>query len=433
MLRHRSRIGRVGILAVFAIALVATSAAPPALAKLDDKEWSAAKGRLERAVSANPPDYAEIAGAVREIGPDQSKRAVDLLLKIGIGLDNIQVFDAVREALTGMSEPEALKHMIDSIDHKDWQIRTLLCDCLGKVPGDEATKAIASRLDKKENVPYVVSAAAKSLGKRRDKAGMEPLMDALERFEKSKDVVWIDVKQALTDITGQDFATAQEWRDYWVAVKDTFDPEKDRGEKDTSGTQVRDDEAGKFFKEKIISKRVMFVIDVSGSMREKDPPIDGVGGGVRVDRVKQELIDALKGLKKDVKFNVIAYSSTNKPWKKQIVPADDGAKADAIKFVSGFKADGSTGTEDAMKLAFENIEINTIVLLSDGAPTDKTGQQLAPPGPILEKIKGWNRLRGVKIHTFCFEIFKKTPGAEPLLQFMQDMADQNGGKLTLIK
>ena len=40
-----------------------------------------------------------------------------------------------------------------------------------------------------------------------------------EQLEKNKDVVWVDVKQALTDITGEDFADAKEWNSWWEPIK----------------------------------------------------------------------------------------------------------------------------------------------------------------------------------------------------------------------
>ncbi len=438
-----SRSIATSVLVLCAFAVLAFVAAPPAAAKLDEKEWKAAEGELKRALATNPPDYSALASAVKGVAADQSKRAVDLLLKIGAGLDNAEVFDAVRESLQGMHEKEALDYMIDSADASDWRIRVILCDALSKVEGDGATKAIVGRLQK-DKVGYVISAAAKSLGKRRDKASaqiaMPALIEKLAELEKSKDVTWIDVKQALTDITGEDFATSSEWRDFWKARGGDFDPAADRGSKEESSTVVREDEAPKFFKEKIISKRIMFVIDTSGSMEEQDPAVGDSPGGKRIERVKSELIRVVKELKSDVQFNIVAYSHQIKFWKDPkkagLQKATPEGKADAIKFVSALKADGATHTDEALVKAFESIEINTIVLLSDGAPTKYNAQtnqmEPNPPEKILEQVKGLNRLRGVKIHTFCFKVFEKMGGAEPLLDFMKRLAEENGGKMTLI-
>ena len=78
-----------------------------------------------------------------------------------------------------------------------------------------------------------------------------------------------------------------------------------------------------------------------------------------------------------------------------------------------------THTDEALKKAFEPVEVNQIILLSDGAPAKVQGQNQVPipTGLILEMVKGLNRLRGVKINTFCFAVFTKMGGAEPLLDF----------------
>src|SRR5204862_2491446 len=109
---------------------------------------------------------------------------------------------------------------------------------LTEVPGAEVTRAIAGRLDDK--VPYVTSSAAKALAKRKDKAAVDALIKRLGELEKSKDVAWLDIRQALTAITGEDFQTTTEWEGFWLAKKESFDPEKDRGKKDAVTTDVRD-------------------------------------------------------------------------------------------------------------------------------------------------------------------------------------------------
>jgi len=426
-------------LALMAMALVAFTAVP-ALAKLDEKDWSKAKKDLEAGLASN--DASQIAGAVDVIGQDQSKRAVELLVNIGAKLDDITVYEAVKKALAGMTDDEAVGAMVSSLSSKSgpeqWTTRCVLVECMSSVKGDNVTQAIVKALDDK--VPYVTSAAAKSLGKRRDKGAVAALIKKLGVLEKSKDVVWVDVKQALTDITGQDLADAKEWDDFWKVRGEGFDVEKDRGDKNDSTTTLRPgEESGSFFSEPIVAKRIMFVIDVSGSMREKDIPIEGKGTQTRIQVVKDELVRCIKGLKKDVRFNVIAYDDKLKFWKPiekggaALLPANEGNKQDAMKWAAGLKENGMTHTDDALKKAFETLEVNQIILLSDGAPAKVVNnQQVAvDTNEILKMVAGLNRLRGVKINTFCFAVFERM-GAGELLKFMEDLAKQNGGKLSLV-
>lgn len=423
---------------VLALALlVGLVAAPLATAELDSREFKQAKKDLLAALERKDTDG--MVTAIKKIASDGTERAVDLLISLGAGLEDYKVYEAVRDSLQNMKEREAIDYMVEALEKKksakQWSLRCVLLEGLIPHGGEAITKAMAEQLD--DRVPYVISAAAKALGKRKDPAAIPYLIDALRELEENKDVPWIDTKQALTDITGEDLADAVQWADWWKANPD-FDPSKDRGDK-TEATVSRG--GVQFFKEQIVSKRIMFVIDVSGSMEAEDPPIDGQGGGKRIERVKQELIRTVNALKGDVHFNILAFSDTLRSWKRiergGLERASRGNKKDATKWVEGLQANGMTHTDEALEKAFELLEVNTIVLLSDGAPmkvNKQTNQQEdIDPSEILAKVKGWNRLRGVKIHTFCFEVFTQMAGAEPLLDFMGNLAKQNGGKMTLIR
>lgn len=234
-------------------------------------------------------------------------------------------------------------------------------------------------------MPYVVSAAAKALGRRGDKAAVDPLIRALAALEKKKDVTWLDVRAALTAICGFDYETAKEWEGFWLARRDTFDPARDRGERTESETTVRDET--RFFTEVIVSKRIMFVIDVSGSMRERDIPVpegeeDGNGGTdlrpkpgttstkktARIEVVQKALIACVKDLKPDVKFNILAFSSGNKAWrpsKQGLQPASEGNKQDAIRWIAALEADGATETDRSARSASTRRSASTS---SSGSP-----------------------------------------------------------------
>jgi hypothetical protein len=477
-------------LALIAVLLLV---AAPAEAKLDDRSFSQAKKDLEQALAGGDADA--VVKAVEAIAADGTRRAAEAIIAAGASdrLDSPKAYEAVLGALAGMCGGEAREWLVDSLEKKtepkQWMMRCILCDALATVSGDDVAKAIASRL--KDSVPYVISSAAKALGKRKDKAGVDPLIKALADLEKKKDVAWIDVKAALTAICGFDFDTASEWEAFWASKKETFDPAKDRGEKTTSSTEVRGE--ARFFTEVIVSKRVMFVIDVSGSMREQDIPVSEGGSNdraektyeTRIDVVKKALIACIKDLKSDVKFNVIAFSDGARSWRPSrqgLQPASGANKEDAIKWVSALNAHGATETDVALEEAFANVDVNTIVLLSDGQPTRGRGGQGGGPGgggqgggpggggqgggpmgggrgrggmgeidiqEILDKVKVLNRIRGVKIHTFCFKVFEDMMNGggqgggrggrggrgmdyERCLDFLRRLAEENGGKLTLV-
>jgi hypothetical protein len=466
---------------VGAFAAASLVAVAPAFARLDEKAWTQAKKDLEQALAGT--DEAATLRAVEAVAADGTRRAAELLAAVGTSdrLDSLKVYEAALAGLRAMAGGEARSWLMETLerrtDAKSWPLRALLCEVLADVGGSDVTRVLAGRL--KDPASYVVSAAARALGNRKDPEGVEPLIRALADLEKRKDVTWIDVRAALTAICGFDFETAKEWESFWASRREGFDPAKDRGEKAEPTTVVRDE--ARFFTEAIISKRVMFVIDVSGSMREQDIPVeDEAGGGgtttrggpthmeARLEVVKKALIACVRALKPDVRFNIIAFSDENRSWRparQGLQPADEAAKQDAVKWIEALEANGATETDKALKECFENIDVNTIVLLSDGQPTRGRGPG-GPGGPggrrgpgggrrggggggeidpqeILDKVKVWNRLRGVKIHTFCFKVFDDMVGGgggrggfgfdpQKCLEFLRQLAEQNGGKLTKV-
>jgi uncharacterized protein YegL len=150
----------------------------------------------------------------------------------------------------------------------------------------------------------------------------------------------------------------------------------------------------------------------------------------RIERVKRELAKCIKELPSSVRFNIIAFSDKVKLWSPKLVKAEDSAKSTAIGWVSSLKADGDTHTDDALKAAFNDPEVDTIYLLSDGQPF-KAGTPVDVE-PILEWVKSNNRFRKVIINTFGFENAKKTPNMDvkAMMQLLKGLADMTGGKFT---
>ena len=194
----------------------------------------------------------------------------------------------------------------------------------------------------------------------------------------------------------------------------------------------------------------MFVIDTSGSMQLWDPGKGESGGSAqwrerqRIVRVKKQLSRAISELKKSSKFNIIGFSNRILEFspKKGILPAAPGPKKKAIKWVSGLQALGLTHTDDAMKAAFKDKKIDTIMLLSDGAPTRQGGNSNQIIQQILRDVKKWNKIRKVKIYTFGFEGPGKFPpnsgqqgqpgSSQAFSDFLKKLSGENGGTHTSI-
>ena len=113
---------------------------------------------------------------------------------------------------------------------------------------------------------------------------------------------------------------------------------------------------------------VTFVLDTSGSME----------GDNKLNAAARATMAAVKALKEDDTFNVVAFSIAPKPMAEQPIKADAAGIARAESFLRGLMARGGTNLLSAMESAVTyNVpeRANAIVLLSDGEATDTTNHE----------------------------------------------------------
>ncbi len=403
-------------------------------------------------------DWAGVAEGIRGLGAINSLESAKTALKYGFLLDQYDVpdgakanaYDAAKEALGKITDEEAVAYMRQQmLKNKTWEVRQVLAAVLGDKGGEENRKAICE-LVCKERQPEVIRELVRSVVKIGGYDSVGALIDALGRLEKSKGLAWVDARKALTKLTSADYATAREWRDYWVVREAELKANPDAP--DASAGAVKDGEmktglvgldkkkTPRFFGKEILSKRFCFVIDISGSMAAKDTYSGGEGGkpvqSTRIEMVKDQLIKLISALDSRTKFNIVSYSQMVKAWKKRkLVPANSGNKKAAIEFVKKMKPFGTTHTDEALKEAFENKEADTMVLLSDGAPTH-TGNYSDTSGLIsnvFDFVRNANRSRKAVIDTFGFESVDTLPKGQECLDFLKKLASENNGKFTAIK
>ncbi|MCA8961476.1 MAG: VWA domain-containing protein [Planctomycetes bacterium] len=339
------------------------------------------------------------------------------------------------------------------------------CSCIFRFAEDEPSEKaegwILAGLDGTASVTVrnALSAAVKLKSKR----AIPKMIQRLEELDPKKHRFIVnEIEDALWELTAQEFDSVEDWKNFWEINKDSLDPKevwKDNEDKKTSvRKRKRDNDSPEFFGVEILSSNVMFIIDMSGSMRLWDPA-KGEGGSeagwrerVRMERAKGQLIKAINGLKKSSKFGVLAYSDRQLKFPEkpkgdviQIVPAAAGNKKQATKWASALQAQGLTHTDEAMQRAFKNKQIDTIMLLTDGAPAKRNQQDFrALTQQILQDVARMNKIRKVKIFTFGFEGPGKLPPNEPaqgqggaglppeVIDFLKKLAGDNGGTYTPI-
>lgn len=324
-----------------------------------------------------------------------------------------------------------------------------------------ALTALHSLLDDPSRpLVFAVLARLTALAKRES---VEPLLAQLEAREKKvHDRVYADVLRALRKITGVELEAAVDWKNYWEAHKGNKSPPV---KKATSVTAVR--KPASFFSVEVASSRVLFIIDVSSSMLEEDPltppaetatagkageeekstgttvvvkkkspppkPVAPRGGSskrVRINRVKDELVRVINSLTPGTRFGVMSFSHELAWWGEGtggLKDANPANKANAVSWVKALEANGATRTDLALQSALQVPEIDTIYLLTDGAPKDENDKRLEIE-PILARTRQQNRYLRMRIHTISFAQIRDTR----MRTFVKELAHQNDGVCTML-
>ena len=252
--------------------------------------------------------------------------------------------------------------------------------------------------------------------------------------------------ELLVAMTGAVFRADQpaEWRAFWEAerAKIAVAPKRDPKAKSSPGTA-----ASTFCGIPVTGTRVVFVVDLSGSMQWPMDEDDGAGKkkrSVRLDFAKRELKRACDVLPANAQFNLVSFNGNPKAkaWKDDLVPANDKNRDAFKKYVDELRADGGTNVWSGMETALKikslvygsryETTIDEMFVVSDGAPSVGDVQD---PLEILRLVRESNRWAGVRINTIFID--SATPPdmrqAQPRLsipagELMRRMAEENGGR-----
>jgi len=240
----------------------------------------------------------------------------------------------------------------------------------------------------------------------KSRTALTHLINLLPKF---KGLVQYDVVKHLVASTGQNFGDdAVKWKAWWTANQNKNEP-IDKSKIPPMGNYGN---FGEYYGIPICAKRVVFVLDTSGSMR-----------GAKLDAAKVELIRAIKELHKEVFFSIVIFNSSVRVWQHDLVPANDSMKQIAVTVVLDQNAQGSTASYDALEGAFA-LEPEAIYFLSDGAPR---GGKIDDPGEIVSSVSGVNRVRRISIHSIGIDT-KADTSVNPFARFMKALAQANWGQ-----
>ncbi len=335
---------------------------------------------------------------------------------------------------------------------KEFEVRVAALDAIR----DSRLKSLGPKILDRLHDPVwqVREAAIKCFAVLRTFEAVDPLIEML----KTEGRLRIDASEALFKITAYDFGDDYKmWRKQWDRLSKIpgfrlpTDEELKKAEenrKKYAAMYGKSEKAKKFAGIPTTSTRILFVIDVSASMddlvveREK---FKGYPSFQKLAIVKTELMNTIKSLDRNTWFNILAFATKVKAWKKFLVPATVSYKAAALSFVKSLKplgtgggpfsaADGSgkTNTYAALMRAFDMdpgkdivltgrpnakaLKLDTIYFLTDGRPS--IGKYVDPED-ILEQVRKINETRRIVIHCISIGDFEAS--------FLKNLAAQNGG------
>ncbi|MCB1282197.1 MAG: HEAT repeat domain-containing protein, partial [Salinibacterium sp.] len=203
------------------------------------------------------------------------KVAYDLVLKLSE--DKNFAVRLVAAEILGLMPSEKGKSeraLLELLKDRDAQMRLVAIDSLTKL-GYEDLVDLSLDLMKNDKDWRVQATAIASLRRFRLKRTIEPLMDAMENGEgRLRD----DAHQALVDITQTTYGPKPEvWRKWWARVKDGFtvptaeeiEEQKKREAASNAAYGGKREYDNPFRGVDTKSARILFVLDVSGSMKDK--------------------------------------------------------------------------------------------------------------------------------------------------------------------
>jgi hypothetical protein len=432
----RPRSTPVALATVLLLAAAALAAPPDDAVGEFKKAWTRAQ------------DPAARQAALRALGGSPSVEGARTLARVA--LDG-QLDWATREvavsSLCAISAPEVVLWASEAVGgkEKDAPLRAVLCDFLGVRATHDPQLASLLLPALEDASPAVQVAAIRGVCRTRTPTTVDALVRLLERPTTQGRVLG-DCLRALRGLTGERFGTPLEWRSWWETARagyavpteeelaDRAEPGAAPAEGYTTVTRLDPPgEGGSSIYGGIDSSAVLFVVDVSYSMHVKVLAGDGTNP-TRLDYVKEALAGVIeKELDEKDTFNIIAFSTEVKAWKRKLVAATAANKREATRYVRGLRLEAETNISDALELAFQHPDVDTIYFLTDGMPTQG---RTTIPDDILGLVRGWNAGRNVRVCTIAFlagdgAAFQVIENKSMATTFLRALAQQNDGTFTL--
>ena len=311
----------------------------------------------------------------------------------------------------------------------DYRVKTSVMDLMAAHKFTSAVEKIIPFLSVSEILPVQIS-ACRALAQIPDKAAIPALLKYMQAVKaKGGGRMVYESTAALRAISGQKFiADFSTWNDWWSKNEKTFEAELSKAAPPEFNYELKDQSDLSYYEIPLFENRIIFVLDVSGSMKFGGTPN-------RMDKAKTELSSIIGRLSDKQYFNILTFSMDVDRWQTAagLVQATEKNKTAAKAFLDAQKPKTGTMTTTAMEETLRQIAAQTacetIFLVSDGMPSPwrrdiKTEQQ--------SRQIGWMNLP-LKVRINTIGIYTRggnetvAEDTEQMKKFLQEIAARNDG------
>jgi hypothetical protein len=349
--------------------------------------WSIERLALRSLLTAEKTSLAEEVSRLSERDKSDLVKAQALVTLGALGAESLE--PAVLEFIAAGSTP----------------LRIAAVELLDLLEGEAAVLALQLALA--DNAPVVRLRAHEFLAGRGDRESLRRLIEALE----SEPVLrsrWRLVA-LLRELSGLKHGLdPRPWKRWVGELPEDWTPADKHVAEELGG-----DKTVSFVGMPMLSERVAFLIDFSGSMYEEK------GNTTRKQRVDVELRRALESLDETVSFNLHPFHDAPMRWQKKLTPAKKRSVAKALDWFEGLNDQGRGDFWAAAMEAMADPEVDTLMVLTDGAPTGGRRWSL---DLMRELFQHENRFRGVALDALLFDASKG------LTFYWTDLCTRTGGR-----
>lgn len=327
--------------------------------------------------------------------------------------------------LSEAKQPKAAQTLGNLMESRDFRMVMAAVDATSTVQ-DRGFLDPIMKLENRQEFPERYGfrrCVVDAVGRYRDKSAVDFLVD---RLDKSDGQLKYETAMNLQRITGEKFGgIAGDWKNWWQENRENYvfasrvEPAQSVALKVAPRPIPWDESRPSFYGMTIYAKRVVFVIDRSGSMNST------VNGETRLQRAQQELQRAIKALTESDHFNIVAFDDHMQVFSRRLMRATEANKMDGIRFGYGLEPGGGTACYEPLKMGLEaSNDLELILFLSDGEPT---AGALVDPLAIVTAISNHNLTQRTTIHTLGIDARDRHE------TFLKSLAEKNLGKLLVLR